>query len=73
MDEIYSIFKERGNKYIDNLDSLYAFLVEPFICFQETQIRSNENEEDICPLPTFFKQQEIETKNELPADLFVKL
>ena len=67
MDELVAMFRQRGDRYIDQCDALYAFLIEPFLVFKEPMPEQSRE----CPPPSFMTRSESgKCEEQLPRDLF---
>lgn len=67
MDEIVAMFRQRGDRYIDQCDSLYAYLIEPFLILKEPVLDEDDSE---IPFPSFMDAKEaIKVDNTLPPGL----
>lgn len=66
--EICKLFEEKSNQYIDKLDQLYGYLLEPFISFdvfpKTTDIKT-------IPKPEYLDKEDNSSEEiKLPKDLF---
>jgi hypothetical protein len=68
MDDLIGLFRERGDRYIDQCDALYAYLVEPFILLKQT--KQNVGAKDEIPKPSFLRSESPVSEEALPQELF---
>ena len=67
MDELIASFRQRGDRYVDQCDALYAVLIEPFLILKEPV---REGDEDQVPLPSFMLPGEsVRVDDKLPPEL----
>lgn len=66
MEELVAMFRQRGDRYVDQCDALYAFLVEPFLILKDPC--GGECHE--CPPPSFLVKSDLAKCDEdIPKDL----
>jgi hypothetical protein len=68
MDEMVMRFRERTNRYIEQCDALYAYLLEPFVVFQEPVF--DDLGSDDTPDPIYLIPGETFSDSPLPSELF---